>query len=180
VAGGLKAVLPLAPAIINVHAGGGRTMMRTAAEAVRDWDGPKPMLIGVTVLTSLDSDDLAEAGVPSGAAAQVDRLAALAKSSGLDGVVCSSHEIARLRAALGPDFKLVVPGIRPAGSGVGDQKRVMTPGEAFGLGADLLVFGRPSTQAADPAAAARAIAGGRAAAAGRRADVRRGQDLRAQ
>jgi len=165
VAGGLRAVLPLEPAIVNVHAGGGRTMMSTAAEVVRDWDGRRPMLIGVTVLTSLDADDLAETGVASDPAAQADRLAALARAAGLDGVVCSSHEIARLRAALGPDFKLVVPGIRPAGSGVADQKRVMTPAEAFGLGADLLVIGRPITRAADPAAAAREIAGELAAAA---------------
>lgn len=165
VAGGLRAVLPLAPAIVNVHAGGGRAMMEAAAATIGDWSGPRPMLVAVTVLTSLDGADLAEVGADADPAGQVDRLARLARASGLDGVVCSSHEIARLRAALGRQFALVVPGIRPAGTGVADQKRVMAPAEAVALGADVLVIGRPITQAADPAAAARAIAGELAAAA---------------
>src|SRR5262249_6035497 len=116
-----------------------------------------PLLIAVTVLTSLGEEDLAAVGQRGPALDQVRRLAALAQSEGADGVVCSGPEIAALRRDCGPDFKLVVPGIRPAPASLGDQKRVMTPGEAATLGADFLVIGRPITEAPDSAAAARRI-----------------------
>jgi orotidine-5'-phosphate decarboxylase len=116
-------------------------------------------LIGVTVLTSLDEGDLDAVGQSGPVADQVRRLALLAQANGLDGVVCSPHEVASLRAACGPDFLLVVPGIRPAGAARGDQKRVMGPREALAAGADYLVIGRPITEAPDPADAARAILG---------------------
>ncbi len=109
------------------------------------------------MLTSLDQSDLAATGVAGSPSEHVIRLAKLAKTSGLDGVVCSAHEIEPLRRELGRDFMLIVPGIRPTGAATGDQKRVMTPREAVKLGADILVIGRPITGAADPAAAARAI-----------------------
>jgi orotidine-5'-phosphate decarboxylase len=157
VAGGIRAVLPLGVSIVNVHASGGQAMMRAAAEAAATAGASRPKVIGVTVLTSLDADDLAAAGVNSTPAEQVVRLASLAKTSGLDGVVCSAHEIEPLRKALGHNFMLIVPGIRPAGADVGDQKRVMTPREAMQRGATVLVIGRPITGATDPAAAARAI-----------------------
>jgi orotidine-5'-phosphate decarboxylase len=157
VAGGIRAVLPLGVSIVNVHASGGAAMMKAAADAAATAGAKRPKVIAVTVLTSLDASDLAAAGVNSSPADQVLRLAKLAKASGIDGVVCSAHEIEPLRATLGPDFMLIVPGIRPAGASVGDQKRVMTPRDAVRLGADILVIGRPITEAADPAAAARAI-----------------------
>jgi orotidine-5'-phosphate decarboxylase len=150
-------VLPLGVSIVNVHASGGAAMMKAAADAAATDGAKRPKVIGVTVLTSLDAGDLAAAGVNSSPADQVLRLAKLAKASGLDGVVCSAHEIEPLRASLGPDFMLIVPGIRPAGASAGDQKRVMTPRDAVRLGADILVIGRPITEAVDPAAAARAI-----------------------
>jgi orotidine-5'-phosphate decarboxylase len=160
VAGAVRAAAHLRPAIVNVHAAGGRAMMTAACEAAReaaeDTGNERPWVIAVTVLTSLDDADLAEVGQPA-AAAQAVRLARLAQDCGLDGVVCSPREIADLRAACGPDFKLVVPGIRPAWAAVGDQKRVTTPGEAVAAGADLLVVGRPITGADDPGAAAERI-----------------------
>lgn len=112
----------------------------------------------MTVLTSLDDSDLAAMGIAGTAHGQVMRLAALARDCGLDGVVCSAHEAADLRAAFGPDFTLVVPGIRPSWSDAGDQKRVMTPAQAVAGGADYLVIGRPITGASDPADAARKVA----------------------
>ena len=112
----------------------------------------------MTILTSLDNEDLDAVGYQNNVSVQVVRLARLAKDSGLDGVVCSPHEIKLIKEACGADFKLVVPGIRPTGSAKGDQKRVMTPNEAVALGADYLVIGRPITQAENPADAARAIA----------------------
>ncbi|MEX2248610.1 MAG: orotidine-5'-phosphate decarboxylase [Parvibaculum sp.] len=157
VAGGIRAVLPLAPAIVNVHAAGGSAMMRAAAEAAREAGDRRPLIIGVTLLTSLDETDLAAMGIGGTASDQVRRLAGLAAGAGLDGVVCSAHEIETLRRDLGPAFKLIVPGIRPAGSAIGDQKRVMTPTEALALGADVLVIGRPITGAGDPRAAAEEI-----------------------
>jgi orotidine-5'-phosphate decarboxylase len=113
--------------------------------------------VAVTVLTSLDDDDLAAAGVASGTAAQVARLAGVVRAAGLDGVVASPHETAAVRAAW-PSAAIIVPGVRPAGSAVGDQKRVMTPRDALAAGASVLVIGRPITGAPDPAAAAAAIA----------------------
>ena len=116
------------------------------------------MIVGVTILTSLDGDDLEAVGYQIPLAKQVVKMARLAKENGLDGVVCSSHEISLIKEACGKDFKLVVPGIRPAGSAVGDQKRIMTPYQAVELGADYLVIGRPITQADDPIMAAKNIA----------------------
>lgn len=139
--------------ILTVHAAGGRDMMRAAkAEA-----HPNAKVVGVTVLTSMDAGDLAATGVDSAPADQVRRLAGLAREAGLDGIVCSAHEVAAMRAAW-PEGFFVVPGIRPAGSAVGDQKRVMMPREALDAGASVLVIGRPITDAGDPGAAARAIA----------------------
>ncbi|MAM94439.1 orotidine-5'-phosphate decarboxylase [Parvibaculum sp.] len=157
VAGGIRAVLPLRPAIVNVHTAGGGAMMRAAADAAKEAGESRPLVIGVTMLTSLDASDLRDTGVSDSPSDHVRRLAGLAASSGLDGVVCSAHEIEVLRRDLDKDFKLIVPGIRPAGSDVGDQKRIMTPVEALTLGADLLVIGRPITSANDPRAAAEEI-----------------------
>jgi orotidine-5'-phosphate decarboxylase len=151
--------------MVNVHAAGGRRMMTAAAErlaARRD----RPLLIAVTVLTSLGVEDLAEIGYQGTPLDNVLRLAALAEDSGLDGVVCSPLEVAALRGARGTDFRLVTPGVRPGGAALDDQKRVMTPGDAIRAGSDYLVVGRPVTAAADPAAALRAIAAEVAAAAG--------------
>jgi orotidine-5'-phosphate decarboxylase len=162
VAGAVRAVAPLKPLILNVHASGGAAMMRAALDAAREsaarLGAVPPKLIGVTVLTSLSDADLTEVGQPSGASDQVRRLAALTKACGLDGVVCSPHEIALLRRDLGPGFLLVVPGVRPSWAAAGDQKRVMEPRQAADAGADYLVIGRPITGAADPADAARRIA----------------------
>lgn len=157
VAGGIRAVLPLKPAIVNVHTAGGSTMMRAAADAAKEAGPERPLIIGVTMLTSLDQADLADTGVSGSPSDHVRRLAGLAASAGLDGVVCSAHEIEMLRRDLGSDFTLIVPGIRPAGSDIGDQKRVMTPSEALSLGADILVIGRPITGAGSPRAAAEEI-----------------------
>ncbi len=169
VAGALRAAVDLEPLIVNVHASGGQAMMAAAVAAVRDAAAargiPRPRLIGVTVLTSLDDADLDAVGQRGPAADQVLRLARLARDAGLDGVVCSPREIAGLREALGPDFLLVVPGIRPDWAAKGDQKRVTTPAEALAAGADYLVIGRPITGAEDPAAAARSIVEELAAAA---------------
>jgi orotidine-5'-phosphate decarboxylase len=162
VAGGIRAVVELEPTFITIHTAGGPAMMRgaaeTAAEEARRLGVARPRLLGVTVLTSLDRGDLEATGVKADPSEQVLRLAALARDSGLDGVICSPLEIAALRKACGRDFVLMVPGIRPAGTASGDQKRVMTPGEAVRLGANHLVIGRPITEAADPASAAEAIA----------------------
>ncbi len=158
VAGAVRAVAGLGVAIINVHASGGPAMLTSAAEAAAEHGANRPLVIGVTVLTSLDDDDLARVGQTGPAAAQVERLARLCQSCGLDGVVCSPAEIAALRAACGDDFRLIVPGIRPDGASTGDQKRIMTPRQARDLGADVLVIGRPITGADDPATAAARIA----------------------
>ena len=163
VAGGIRATLPLKPAIVNVHAAGGLAMMRAAADAAKEAGDARPLVIAVTVLTSLDQSDLHDTGVSGTPADHVLRLAHLAAKAGLDGVVCSAHEIERLRAELGRDFKLIVPGIRPVGSDVADQKRIMTPPQALSLGADILVIGRPITGAADPREAAEAISASLAA-----------------
>lgn len=158
VAGAVRALLPLEPAILTIHAAGGRAMMRAAAEAAKEAGAWRPKLIGVTILTSLDGDDLARLGWDRKVSDAVRRLAGEARENGLDGVVCSPHEAARLRRDQGPDFLLVVPGIRPSWAASGDQKRVMTPAEAAQEGADVLVVGRPITSAGDPADAARRIA----------------------
>lgn len=162
VAGAVRAVAPLAPAIVNVHAAGGAAMMRAALDAAGDaahrLGQPRPRVIAVTVLTSLDDADLAATGVTETAADQVRRLAALTVESGLDGVVCSAHEAAVLRADLGPEPLLVTPGVRPSwAAAAGDQKRIMTPADARAAGASHLVVGRPVTAAPDPGAAARRV-----------------------
>lgn len=141
------------PAYINVHASGNPDMLRAARAAC----APETKLLGVTVLTSMDEKYLNAVGQGNSCIEQVRRLAALSKECGLDGVVCSGHEIVEVRKACGENFVLMVPGIRPAGAGKGDQKRVMTPREAIAAGATHLVIGRPITEAADPAGAARAI-----------------------
>lgn len=162
VAGAVRALAPLGAEILTVHVMGGPEMMRRAAAEAKDAAVKEsmsaPKVIGVTVLTSLDEGDLADAGVSGSAEAQVVRMAELAQRSGLDGVVCSPREIAAVRRACGEDFLLVVPGIRPEGADVGDQKRVMTPPSAINAGADYLVIGRAITAADDPATAARDIA----------------------
>lgn len=156
VAGAMKALAPLGASLINVHASGGGAMMRAAVEAASSVH-PKPKLLAVTVLTSLDAADLAAMGVSGTPLEQVVRLARLTKESGIDGVVCSPQEIAAVRAASGPDFLIVTPGVRPAGGSLDDQRRVMTPKQALEAGADLLVIGRPITSAANPAEAAKSI-----------------------
>jgi orotidine-5'-phosphate decarboxylase len=157
VAGAVRAAAGLGVDILNVHAAGGPAMLKAAVEAARGVN-PKAKVIAVTVLTSLADSDLEAVGQRVPAVEQVARLARLAGGCGLDGVVCSAHEIAVLRAALGPEFLLVVPGIRPKGAALGDQQRVMGPQEARAAGASILVIGRPITAAPDPAQAARAIA----------------------
>ncbi len=162
VAGAIRAVAPLGPKILTIHTQGGPEMMRRAAEnAAEEADKhglEKPWVTGVSILTSLDDSDLKAIGVEDFVEAQVARLAKLAAASGLDGMVCSPKEVTLARKATNPSFKLVVPGIRPAGSAAGDQKRVMTPQDAVTAGADILVIGRPITQAPNPRAAAEAIA----------------------
>ena len=157
VAGACRAAATLGVSILNVHAQGGGAMMRAAADAAKSVS-PSTKVIAVTMLTSLADEDLPGLGLMPPVGDQVLRLASLARQSGLDGVVCSAHEIGRLRKELGPDFLLVVPGIRPAGAPLGDQRRVMGPAEARDAGASILVIGRPITGAADPAQAARDIA----------------------
>ena len=159
VAQACRAAAELGVWMVNVHAQGGRRMMTAAREALDDVGGRRPLLIAVTLLTSLGADDLAEVGLTGSPADNVLRLATLAHASGLDGVVCSPQEAAALAGSLGPAFRLVTPGVRPAGVSTDDQQRVMTPGQAMAAGAHYLVIGRPITQASDPIAALRAIAG---------------------
>ncbi len=156
VAAACRAAAGLGVWMLNVHAAGGRRMMEAAREALADLPHP-PLLIAVTVLTSMSGEDLAEVGVTTAPADQVLRLARLAQSCQLDGVVCSAQEAALLRASLGTDFRLVTPGIRPAGADSADQRRVMTPVEALKAGATDLVIGRPITGAVDPLAALQQI-----------------------
>lgn len=161
VAEACRAAARLRPAYLNVHAAGGLEMMRAAADALRDESAKigieAPRLLAVTVLTSLDEPALRATGQAETPAALVLRLAHLAQEAGLDGVVCSPHEIETLRSACGPDFVLMVPGIRPEGADPGDQKRFTTPRQALERGATHLVVGRPITAAPDPVAAAAAI-----------------------
>lgn len=161
VRGAVRSVAPLAPTYLTLHASGGQAMMEAAVQAAHEqashFGVQRPRLLAVTVLTSLDEGDLAAQGVSGGTTDQVLRLARLAKVAGCDGIVASPREITPLRDALGEDIALVVPGIRPAWAASQDQKRVMTPGEAARAGADILVIGRPITQAEDPAQAAARI-----------------------
>ncbi len=156
--------------LFNVHASGGREMMRQTAAAVERVCGEeglrRPSVLGVTVLTSLDDSDLDALGIQGGVRAQVLRLAGMVREAGLAGVVCSAQEAADIRRACGDGFLLVTPGIRPAGEQAGDQKRVMTPGDAVRAGIDYIVVGRPITGADDPVDAARTVVAEMAEAAG--------------
>jgi orotidine-5'-phosphate decarboxylase len=154
VAKAVQALSPITPAVLTVHAAGGRAMLEDAKAAAPA--GTK--VVAVTVLTSLDGNDLSSIGVADDSQKQVERLAALAREAGLDGIVCSGNEVAAARKAWKDGF-FVVPGIRPADSAAGDQKRVMTPRKAIDAGASILVIGRPVTAAEDPATALREIAG---------------------
>ena len=156
VAGACRAAARLGVWMMNVHASGGEAMMRAAREAIEAVARP-PLLIAVTVLTSLADEDLHRIGFGGTAEEAVERLARLARACGLDGVVCSALEAPALRRAAGADFTLVTPGIRLPDSGSDDQARVVTPREAVALGADYLVIGRPITQSADPAATLESI-----------------------
>jgi orotidine-5'-phosphate decarboxylase len=148
----IQALRPLEPAILTVHAAGGRAMMEDAKAAAP----AGTRVVAVTVLTSLDRDDLESVGIGADPHAQVERLTALAREAGLDGVVCSGNEV-KAAKKLWPEGFFVVPGVRPAGGAAGDQKRVITPRAALDAGASILVVGRPITQAPDPDSAARAI-----------------------
>ncbi|MBU3827025.1 MAG: orotidine-5'-phosphate decarboxylase [Candidatus Anaerobiospirillum merdipullorum] len=156
VAKALTAAASLGVYMFNVHCLGGKVMLETAAEAVAKLSH-RPLLIGVTVLTSMDEAQLRGVGVNDSVEHEVLRLATLAKDCGLNGVVCSAKEATMLRQHLGANFLKVTPGIRPQGSDLGDQKRVLTPIQALQAGADYLVIGRPITKAPDPLAALRAI-----------------------
>ena len=162
VAGAIRGAVRLAPELTTLHACGGAEMMRAAADAAADEAAKlgiqRPRLLAVTVLTSMGQAELPSVGVGGAVLDQVKRLAALAQESGIDGLVCSPHEVQALRAQCGPDMTLVVPGIRPAWSASNDQKRILTPAEALERGADVLVIGRPITAAASPAEAAARIA----------------------
>jgi orotidine-5'-phosphate decarboxylase len=158
VAGAVRGLLPLRPAMLTLHAAGGTAMLAAARQAAEAAGAARPILLAVTVLTSLDAPGLADTGVAGSPVEQVLRLGRLALAAGADGLVCSPQEVAALRDALGPEPLLVVPGVRPAGSAAGDQARTATPSEAVAAGADWIVLGRPLTGAADPAAAAVAVA----------------------
>ena len=154
VAKAIQAINVLEPAIVTIHAAGGRAMMEDAKAAA----GAHTKVVGVTVLTSLDDHDLSRVGVPDAPDVQVARLAALAQEAGLDGIVCSGHEVKAVKKSWKDGF-FVVPGLRPAGGNSADQKRTVTPRQARDDGANVLVVGRPITKAEDPDAAARAIVG---------------------
>ena len=143
--------------MVNVHASGGARMMTAAREALLPFGKDAPLLIAVTVLTSMEAEDLRGIGIELSPADYAERLALLTKECGLDGVVCSAHEATRLKASCGQAFKLVTPGIRPAGSSAGDQRRIMTPVEAAKAGVDYMVIGRPITQSPEPAETLREI-----------------------
>lgn len=160
VAAACRAAARLGVWMLNVHASGGSTMMQAAREALEQDNGRRPLLVAVTVLTSLNDADLGRIGVDDPARKQVMRLAQLTHECGLDGVVCSAAEAPELRATLPADFALVTPGIRPADDETGDQKRVVTPQKALRIGADYLVIGRPITRALDPLARLQEIASG--------------------
>jgi orotidine-5'-phosphate decarboxylase len=151
-AGAVAAAAELGVWMVNVHASGGERMMVAAAEAIAN-KGHKPLLIAVTVLTSMEQSDLAGIGLDVSPQQQVERLAKLSKQSGMDGVVSSAQEIGLIKDICGKDFLTITPGVRPAGSAAGDQRRIMTPEEAVNVGGDYLVIGRPITQADDPSRA---------------------------
>ncbi len=155
VAGAIRSATRAGASLLTVHASGGSAMLSAAAEAASAPGAPR--LLAVTVLTSMDANELSGIGIAASPAEQVLRLARLAQAAGIDGMVCSAEEVATLRSELGDDAMLVIPGIRPAGSPIGDQRRIATPAAAIAQGASMLVVGRPITRAADPASAARAI-----------------------
>lgn len=148
-AGAVAAAAQLGVWMVNVHASGGERMMVAAAEAIAN-KSHKPLLIAVTVLTSMEQSDLAGIGLDVLPQQQVERLAKLSKQSGMDGVVSSAHEIELIKGLCGDDFLTVTPGIRPVGSAAGDQRRIMTPQQAVNAGGDYMVIGRPITQAPNP------------------------------
>ncbi|APG18277.1 UNVERIFIED_ORG: orotidine-5'-phosphate decarboxylase [Kosakonia oryzae] len=153
----VKAAAELGVWMVNVHASGGARMMTAAKEALSSFGSDAPLLIAVTVLTSMEASDLQDLGINTSPAEHAERLARLTQQCGLDGVVCSAQEAVRFKNELGKAFKLVTPGIRPKGSAAGDQRRIMTPEEAQLAGVDYMVIGRPVTQSADPAATLKAI-----------------------
>jgi len=161
VAGAVRAVVPLAPTIINVHASGGPAMMRAARDAAHETARQRgmapPRVIAVTVLTSLGDDDLTSVGQAGPARSQAVRLARLTRDCGLDGVVCAPTDVSAIREACGPGILLVTPGVRPQWASTGDQKRIATPAATLNAGADYLVIGRPITASDDPVAAAKRI-----------------------
>jgi len=156
-AAAVAAAADLGAWMVNVHASGGEKMMAACRERLEHLGNDRPLLIAVTVLTSMGPDDLAAIGIADSPQAQVSRLATLTRNCGLDGVVCSAQEAPALKAEQGADFRLITPGIRPLSSDKGDQQRIMTPTDAIKAGSDYLVIGRPITQAADPLAALEAI-----------------------
>jgi orotidine-5'-phosphate decarboxylase len=155
VTGAIRSATQAGASLLTVHASGGAAMLAAAADAASAPGAPR--LLAVTVLTSMDAKQLTGIGITATPAEQVLRLAKLAKAAGIDGMVSSAEEVAALRAELGPETMLVIPGIRPAGAEIGDQKRIATPSSAISQGASMLVVGRPITQAADPKHAAQAI-----------------------
>lgn len=157
VAKAVKAAAEMGVWMVNVHASGGQEMLKAAVEALRPFGDKAPLLTAVTVLTSMSEQELHKLGIDKPLPAQVLTLASMARDSGLDGVVCSAKEATLLREALGKDFLLVTPGIRPEGSAMNDQKRVMTPAEAIQAGVDYLVMGRPIREAADSVSLLREI-----------------------
>ncbi|HAJ8508539.1 TPA: orotidine-5'-phosphate decarboxylase [Escherichia coli] len=157
VAHAVAAAADLGVWMVNVHASGGARMMTAAREALVPFGKDAPLLIAVTVLTSMEASDLADLGVTLSPADYAERLAALTQKCGLDGVVCSAQEAARFKQVFGQEFKLVTPGIRPQGSEAGDQRRIMTPEQASAAGVDYMVIGRPITQSVDPAQTLKAI-----------------------
>jgi orotidine-5'-phosphate decarboxylase len=156
VASAVRSAVELKVAMLTVHASGGSKMVRAAAEAAAE-SASKPLVLAVTVLTSMTDEDLHEIGIAASAQEQVLKLAKLAQKAGIGGLVASPSELKALRQTIGQEMKIVTPGVRPAGSDKGDQARVATPADAIANGADYIVVGRPITAAADPAAAAQAI-----------------------
>lgn len=146
----VRAAAELGVWMVNVHASGGRRMMEAARNELEQVNSTDTLLIGVTVLTSMERSDLLELGIDAEPLEHVKRLAKLTESSGLHGIVCSAQEVTPLRQIIGADFKLVTPGIRPADADIGDQKRIMTPADAIAAGSDYLVIGRPITKAETP------------------------------
>ena len=156
VAKAVESVAQLPIRMLTIHTCGGKEMMEWALKAQQSVN-PQLQLLGVTVLTSMDQTTLNQLGIDQSPADRVTHLASLAKDAGMDGLVCSTHEVETIRQAHGDHFQLVTPGVRPAGSAAGDQKRIMTPGQAHEVGSNYIVVGRPIYAAADPSAAVAAI-----------------------